>query len=206
MKYFPADVSKPWPVINSDKEEFILTPHSEFNITCSGESRVTWIEPLPVNSKVHSGVNHSTLVITDVVALNTRPYTCAYEDQPENGTDIYIFVPGIHYCPRLLNILQIISGLCICKKDSHLFLHRSWGSIRVWTYCWDRWDGHNYPLSHYKPKFSSDSQRLAERGWGFCDICPQNGLFRHIITRSIRLRDECEWQSSSEQRLWCNKW
>ncbi|KAK9956390.1 hypothetical protein ABG768_014126 [Culter alburnus] len=88
-----SDVSKPWPVINSDKEEFILTPHSEFNITCSGVSRVRWVEPLPPNSEVHSGFNHSTLVITNVVALNTRSYFCACVDQPENYTDIYIFVP-----------------------------------------------------------------------------------------------------------------
>lgn len=88
-----SDVSKPWPVINSDKGEFILTPHSEFNITCSGESRVRWAEPLPDNSVVHSGFNHSTLVITDVKALNTRLYICENVDQPESYADIYVFVP-----------------------------------------------------------------------------------------------------------------
>ncbi|XP_077076669.1 platelet-derived growth factor receptor alpha [Siphateles boraxobius] len=87
-----SDVSKAQPVINSDKEEFILTPHSDFNITCSGESRVRWDEPLPDNSVVHSGFNHSTLVITDVEALNTRLYTCVYADQPESYADIYVFV------------------------------------------------------------------------------------------------------------------
>ncbi|KAK7133193.1 hypothetical protein R3I94_015161 [Phoxinus phoxinus] len=86
-------VSKPWPVINSDKEDFILTPHSEFNITCSGESRVRWAEPLPVNSIVHSGFNHSTLVLVDVGALNTRHYTCEYVDPSDSYADIYVFVP-----------------------------------------------------------------------------------------------------------------
>ncbi|XP_016427418.1 platelet-derived growth factor receptor alpha-like [Sinocyclocheilus rhinocerous] len=87
-----SDVSKPWPVINSDQKEFILKPHSEFTITCSGERRVTWVEPLPPNSEVQSGFNHSTLVITDAEASNTGYYTCFYEDQPEKDTDIYIFV------------------------------------------------------------------------------------------------------------------
>ncbi|XP_016143980.1 platelet-derived growth factor receptor alpha [Sinocyclocheilus grahami] len=87
-----SDVSNPWPVINSDKKELILTPHSEFTITCSGERRVTWVEPLPRNSEVQSGFNHSTLVITDAVASNTGYYTCLYEDQPEKDTDIYVFV------------------------------------------------------------------------------------------------------------------
>ncbi|XP_042611794.1 platelet-derived growth factor receptor alpha-like [Cyprinus carpio] len=87
-----SDVSKPWPVINSDKKEFILTPHSEFTITCSGERRVTWFEPLAANTEVQSGFNHSTLVITDAVASNTGYYTCLYEDQPEKDTDIYVFV------------------------------------------------------------------------------------------------------------------
>uniref|UniRef100_A0A8C2D9S9 Platelet-derived growth factor receptor alpha n=1 Tax=Cyprinus carpio TaxID=7962 RepID=A0A8C2D9S9_CYPCA len=88
-----SDVSKPWPVINSDKKEFILSPHSEFTITCSGERKVTWVDPLPPNSVVQSGFNHSTLVITDAEASNTGFYTCFYEDQPEKDTDIYIFVP-----------------------------------------------------------------------------------------------------------------
>ncbi|KAI2651924.1 Platelet-derived growth factor receptor alpha [Labeo rohita] len=55
--------------------------------------RVTWLEPLPLNIEVHSGINQSTLVITDAEASNTGYYTCLYEGQPEKDTDIYVFVP-----------------------------------------------------------------------------------------------------------------
>ncbi len=201
MKYFPADVSKPWPVINSDQKELILTPHSEFTITCSGERRVTWVDPLPPNSEVQSGFNHSTLVITDAEASNTGYYTCFYEDQPEKDTDIYIFVLGTLLFRTTKYIFKIMNIFCICNTDSHLLFHRSWGSIRVWTCCWDRWDGHNYPLPRYKPTFSSDSQKPAEWGWIFSALRPQNRLFRLFITRSLCLRDEREWQSSAEHRL-----
>lgn len=87
-----SDVSKPWLVTDKEQEEFMLTPHSDFNITCFGMRRVTWVEPLPFNIKVHSGFNYSTLMITDAVASNTRFYTCQHEDHSETETDIYIFV------------------------------------------------------------------------------------------------------------------
>uniref|UniRef100_A0A671M085 Platelet-derived growth factor receptor alpha n=1 Tax=Sinocyclocheilus anshuiensis TaxID=1608454 RepID=A0A671M085_9TELE len=35
----------------------------------------------------------------------------------------------------------------------------------------------------------------------FCTLRPQNRLFRCIITRSLCLRDECEWQSSAEDSM-----
>ncbi|TRY94941.1 hypothetical protein DNTS_013092 [Danionella cerebrum] len=88
-----SDVSNLWPILSSDKQEFTLALHSEFNITCFGERSVTWLEPLPLNSEVHSGFNHSTLVITDAQAWNTRYYPCGHEDDLDNLLHVYIFVP-----------------------------------------------------------------------------------------------------------------
>jgi len=71
---------------------------------------VRWAEPLPDNSEMHSGFNHSTLVITDVEALNTRLYACEYVDHPERYADIYVFVPGtLLFISKLLNSLKIVS-------------------------------------------------------------------------------------------------
>lgn len=87
---------------------------------------MTWVDPLPPNSVVQSGFNHSTLVITDAVASNTGYYTCLYEDQPEKDTDIYVFVLGTLLLFKTTKyISKIISTFCICKMVSHLFFHRS---------------------------------------------------------------------------------
>ncbi|XP_051511426.1 platelet-derived growth factor receptor alpha-like [Myxocyprinus asiaticus] len=106
-----SDVSKPWPVINSDKNEFTLNPHSEFNITCFGESRVKWDEPLPNNINVHSGFNHSTLVITDAEIHNARYYTCLYEDEPDKWIDMYISVldPEVPFVPD--PVVEMYAGM-----------------------------------------------------------------------------------------------
>uniref|UniRef100_A0A672QGX9 Ig-like domain-containing protein n=1 Tax=Sinocyclocheilus grahami TaxID=75366 RepID=A0A672QGX9_SINGR len=81
----------------SGMDELILTPHSEFTITCSGERRVTWVEPLPRNSEVQSGFNHSTLVITDAVASNTGYYTCTLLFR----TTKYIYIKSLVSYPEV---------------------------------------------------------------------------------------------------------
>ncbi|KAA0708701.1 Platelet-derived growth factor receptor alpha [Triplophysa tibetana] len=96
-----TDVSKARLTLSSHEIEFILKPQSDFNITCSGGRTVTWVEPLPDNVKLHSGIDHSTLMITHATVDNTRHYTCSYEDQQENHEEIYIFVldPDVAFVP-----------------------------------------------------------------------------------------------------------
>ncbi|XP_073712064.1 platelet-derived growth factor receptor alpha [Misgurnus anguillicaudatus] len=96
-----SDVTQSLPTLSSENTEFILKPHSQFNITCFGERTVTWVEPLPNNVNVRSGLNHSTLTITDAEIDNTRDYICSYEDDPDSIIDIYIFVedPEVPFVP-----------------------------------------------------------------------------------------------------------
>ncbi|XP_057209767.1 platelet-derived growth factor receptor alpha isoform X2 [Triplophysa rosa] len=120
-----TDVSKAFLTLSSDETEFILKPQSEFNITCFGERTVTWAEPLPDNVKLHSGIYHSTLVITHATVDNTRHYTCLYEDQHENLLDIYIFVldPEVAFVPSVE--ADDMDGIIPCRATnphSHVIL------------------------------------------------------------------------------------
>lgn len=87
----------------SDKAEFILQPNSVFNVSCTGNRNVVWMEPLLKNTFVFPGYYTATLFIFNATVENTGYYTCTYENregeadgelEEENETEIYVFVPG----------------------------------------------------------------------------------------------------------------
>ncbi|XP_030627008.1 platelet-derived growth factor receptor alpha [Chanos chanos] len=85
----------------ADKEEFIVEPHTMFNISCTGKKNVVWDEPVPNNTYVLPGFYTATLFIDDAAAYHTRYYKCVYEtmggvrgsEEEDNVAEIYIFVP-----------------------------------------------------------------------------------------------------------------
>ncbi|XP_062858175.1 platelet-derived growth factor receptor alpha isoform X2 [Trichomycterus rosablanca] len=88
------------PVIVSDRDEFVLAPNSQFNISCTGKKNVQWEDPLPSNTHTHvlPDLYTATLLILGAEAANTREYMCVYEDGEPESTDentasIYIYVP-----------------------------------------------------------------------------------------------------------------
>lgn len=87
----------------SDKTEFILQPNSVFNVSCTGNRNVVWMEPLLENTFVLPGYYTATLFIYNATVENTGYYMCNYENregeadgelEEENETGIYVFVPG----------------------------------------------------------------------------------------------------------------
>jgi len=88
------------PTIVSNEEEFVLQPHSVFNISCTGKRNVVWAEPLPSNTFVLPGYYTATLFIYNATVDNTAYYMCTYESteegEPEEDheAEIYVFVPG----------------------------------------------------------------------------------------------------------------
>ncbi|XP_022520156.2 platelet-derived growth factor receptor alpha [Astyanax mexicanus] len=83
----------PPPTIVSNETQFVLPPHSVFNISCTGKQRVKWEEPLPRNTHVLPGYYTATLLIDDAAAFHTGPYTCVYEAVETEPASISIFVP-----------------------------------------------------------------------------------------------------------------
>lgn len=87
------------PTIVSNEEEFVLQPHSVFNISCTGKRNVVWAEPLPSNTFVLPGYYTATLFIYNATVDNTAYYMCTYESteegEPEEDheAEIYVFVP-----------------------------------------------------------------------------------------------------------------
>lgn len=81
------------PTIVSNETQFVLEPHSVFNISCTGKERVKWEEPLPRNTHVLPGYYTATLLIDDAAAFHTGQYTCVYEAVQTESASIYIFVP-----------------------------------------------------------------------------------------------------------------
>ncbi|KAM4628758.1 platelet-derived growth factor receptor alpha [Polymixia lowei] len=88
------------PTIVSNEDEFILQPHTVFNISCTGKRNVVWVEPLPDNSFVYPGYYTSTLFIYNATVAHTGYYICRYEtkegeeeDEDDNEAGIYVFVP-----------------------------------------------------------------------------------------------------------------
>ena len=101
---FSASCGRPAPTIDSQEDEFVLSPLSEFNISCMGDN-VVWAEPLPGSTFVLPGSGSSTLFIYNASVEHTGPYTCLYrhpdarpgdqdQDEDEDGASIYVFVPG----------------------------------------------------------------------------------------------------------------
>lgn len=98
------------PTIVSNEEEFVLSPLSVFNISCTGKRNVVWAEPLPGNTFVLPGYYTSTLFIYNASAEHTGYYTCQYEhpdtrpddDDDENVAVIYVFVadPEVPFVPE----------------------------------------------------------------------------------------------------------
>lgn len=89
------------PTIVSNHDEFVLQPHSVFNISCTGKRNVVWAEPLPDNTFVYPGYYTSTLFIYNASVAHTGYYICKYkpqeggpEDEDDSETGIYVFVPG----------------------------------------------------------------------------------------------------------------
>ncbi|XP_076873224.1 platelet-derived growth factor receptor alpha isoform X2 [Brachyhypopomus gauderio] len=88
------------PTIVSNQQEFVLEPHSVFNISCTGKKNVVWEEPLPINTHVLPGFYTATLLINDAAADHTGHYVCVYEtmdgvrdNEDNNSASIYIYVP-----------------------------------------------------------------------------------------------------------------
>ncbi|KAJ3600139.1 hypothetical protein NHX12_034089 [Muraenolepis orangiensis] len=65
----------PPPTIVSNEEEFVLSPLSVFNISCTGKRNVVWAEPLPGDTFVLPGYYTSTLFIYNASADHTGYYT-----------------------------------------------------------------------------------------------------------------------------------
>nr|XP_046248139.1 platelet-derived growth factor receptor alpha [Scatophagus argus] len=106
------------PTIVSNEEEFILQPHSVFNISCTGKRNVVWAEPLPKNTFVYPGYYTATLFIYNATVENTGYYMCNYETpesgplgEPEedNEAGIYVFVPDaqVPFVPEMPDNLVV---------------------------------------------------------------------------------------------------
>ncbi|XP_056131652.1 platelet-derived growth factor receptor alpha [Lampris incognitus] len=108
----------PPPTIVSNDNEFVLQPHSMFNISCTGKRNVVWTEPLPENAFVYPGYYTSTLFIYNASVAHTGYYICRYEDAEEeleeeddNEAGIYVFVPDpqFPFVPEDLSNLAVTS-------------------------------------------------------------------------------------------------
>ncbi|XP_036409962.1 platelet-derived growth factor receptor alpha isoform X1 [Megalops cyprinoides] len=93
----PRTVISSPPTIVSNQNEFVVEPHSIFNISCTGKRDVDWQGPLPHNVHLVPGFHTATLFIDDATAANTGFFTCIYvtpeADAGEQEADIYVFVP-----------------------------------------------------------------------------------------------------------------
>ncbi|KAJ8368411.1 hypothetical protein SKAU_G00084390 [Synaphobranchus kaupii] len=91
----PAISSRPTIVSNVDEFELVL--HSQFNISCTGQSGVEWAGPQPHTVLNELGFYTATLFIQNAAAENTGFYTCSHgtpgDNPEEEEADVYIFVP-----------------------------------------------------------------------------------------------------------------
>ncbi|KAF7653152.1 hypothetical protein LDENG_00086480 [Lucifuga dentata] len=130
------------PTIVSNEDEFVLQPHSVFNISCIGKTNVVWAEPLPENTFVYPGYYTSALFIYNASVVHTGYYMCRYETQEDEAEDeldedkeagIYVFVPDPQapFVPEKsdpLVVPMIPAGVIIpCRASdphSHVILKR----------------------------------------------------------------------------------
>ncbi|KAK1175956.1 platelet-derived growth factor receptor alpha-like [Acipenser oxyrinchus oxyrinchus] len=99
-----VDGEQPMPVIYPDKDELIVQPHSSINLSCSGESQLSWDAPVLlkdvtlVEELVNTGHFVTSLHVQNASASHTGFYTCMYAPLDNNneemdGSSVYVFVP-----------------------------------------------------------------------------------------------------------------
>ncbi|KAJ8397518.1 hypothetical protein AAFF_G00437940 [Aldrovandia affinis] len=124
------------PTIVSDRDEFVIELHSQFNISCTGDKAVSWAGPLQDN--VFIDPYTATLSIDNASAANTGFFTCEYRelgpDAEGEEAEIYIFVPDsqvpfVPEVPHDSHVLIDASGTVIpCRvtdPKSHVVLRKA---------------------------------------------------------------------------------